>query len=240
MEDEELVRQAANACYASGAEIWSPSDRWNEVKRRGIEAFAIEVLKDLRSDARVLNAGSGSHKYEWMPPQAVNLDRFAAQVMQLPNPVVGDLEDLPFGAEEFDAVICVGSVLNYTSAMEAIAELSRVLKPGAALVLHFEASDSAEHLGTSIWRAPAAPLQTMNNGRPDLVWVYSRSFIRRALKRYSIEIERQQGFHIASAALLRLGISQQAAAGAAYLDRFFAAFSFLADDFILMGRKSSG
>ena len=83
-----------------------------------------------------------------------------------------------------------------------------------------------------------APLRTINNGQPDMVWVYSRAFVRRAITRNGIAIEREHGFHIASAGLLRLGVSQQAAAPAAKLDRLLRPFSFFADDAILIGRKS--
>ncbi|ATE62998.1 class I SAM-dependent methyltransferase [Rhizorhabdus dicambivorans] len=186
----------------------------------------------------VLNAGSGSHFYDWLPEQTINMDRFWLQAGKLPRAVAADIESLPFRSASFDVVICVGSVLNYASAMEAIAELSRVLKPGGLLILHYETSDSAEHVGTSRWKRPAAPLGTVNNGKSDMIWIYSRSFIRRILKQFHITIDQEQGFHIASAALLRLGMSQDRAARAASADNYLRFASSLADDIILAGRKS--
>lgn len=236
----EDIRRSAQERYASGNAVWTPSDRWNSVKREGIDRFCKQVLANLSPEAAVLNAGAGSHRYDWLPDNAVNMDRFAEQIRQLPNPVVGDIEDMPFEAGSFDVVICVGPVLNYTSAMEAISELARVLKPRGQLVLHYEASDSAEHLLTERWRQDAAPLHTFNNGNPDMVWIYSRSFISRALRRNGIKIEQEEGFHIASAALLRLGVQPNRAASAARLDRLLSPFSMFADDVILAGRKAAG
>lgn len=138
------IRHAAQERYASGGAVWSQSDKWNWIKKASIESFCRSALEDFPSGAAVLNAGAGSQLYDWMPDQAVNLDRFAEQVCQLPNPVVAELEALPFEAAAFDLVVCVGPVLNYTSALEAISEMCRVLRPGGRLILHYESSDSAE------------------------------------------------------------------------------------------------
>lgn len=237
--DGDEIRRSASARYAAGDQIWSSSDKWNTWKRRGIERYCRQELKVAAPHAAILNAGSGSHRYQWLPDRAVNLDRFPAQVMHLPNPVVGELEALPFDDAAFDLVVCVGSVLNYASAIEAIAELARVLKPGGMLVLHYETSNSAEHFGTKLWGRDVAPLRTINNGKPDMVWVYSRTFMRRAITRNGIAIVREQGFHIGSAVLLRMGLSQQLAAPAAGLDRLLKPLAMFADDVILTGRKSS-
>lgn len=233
------IRDAAQERYASGSAVWSQSDKWNWIKRAGIESFCRSALEDLPSDAAVLNAGAGSQLYDWMPDQAINLDRFAEQVRQLPNPVVAELEALPFEAAAFDLIVCVGPVLNYTSALEAISEMCRVLRPGGHLILHYESSDSAEHLLTRLWRRDVALLHTFNNGTPDKVWVYSHGFIHRALKRNGVHIERQSGFHIASAALLRLGFAPDIAAKGAKLDSLLRPLAFLADDIILVGRKDA-
>lgn len=235
--DDDAVRHAASKRYASGDAIWSPLDKWNAFKRAGIERFCRSALGGLPPTLSVLNAGSGSTLYSWMPEHAVNLDRFSSQVSKLPNPIVGDLEALPFKTGSFDVIVCVGPVLNYASALEAISEMAGVLKPAGRLILHYETSDSAEHLLTPLWKRDVAPLHTLNNGSSDLVWIYSRRFIRRTLSRNGIRIERRHGFHIASAALLRLGFDQHTAAGAAAYDRLLRPFAFLADDVILVGRK---
>jgi SAM-dependent methyltransferase len=240
VEHDDAIRNSAHERYAAGSEIWPTWDRWNSWKRDSISSFCQTVLEHFPADLAILNAGSGSHRYEWMPAHTVNLDRFAAQVYQLPNPVVGEVEHLPFADSTFDLVICVGSVINYASAMEAVMELARVLRPGGQLILHFETTDSAEHFGKPIWRRDVAPLRTFNNGEPDMIWVYSRGFIRRTLSRVQIEIQREVGFHIASAALLRLGCQPGLAARSALLDRGLKFLSAWSDDVILVGRKVAG
>jgi SAM-dependent methyltransferase len=238
--DGEQIRRSASARYAAGDVIWPSWDKWNAHKRREIERFCRIALEAIPIRASILNAGAGSHRYDWMPDRAVNLDRFPAQVLHLPNPIVGVLEALPFDDAAFDVIVCVGSVLNYASVLEAISELARVLKPDGLLILHYETSDSAEHFGTPIWRRDVAPLRTVNNGEADMVWVYSRGFVRRTLARNGIAIGREEGFHIASAGLLRFGFTQQAAAAAAMLDRILTPLSVFADDVILTGRKYVG
>lgn len=237
---EEEVRSSARRLYASGQPIWDQADRWNARKVREISRFCSEIVRSsVAEDSRVLNAGAGSHRYEWMPAQALWTDRFAAQLAGRPDAVVADLENLPFQDESFDIVICVGSVLNYVSAIEALTELCRVLSKGGRLILHFETSDSLEHLFTKRWRAPVAPLHTVNSGRPDLVWIYSRAFVGRILKGLGMTIEKEHSFHIASAALLRLGVPQQLAALAQSFDVVLRPLGSGADDIILTARKGA-
>lgn len=235
----EDVRRSAEQLYGEGQPIWDPNDHWNARKVREIDRFCARHLPGLvRRNARVLNAGSGSHTYPWMPTEAVFVDKFAAQIRGRQNAVVADIERLPFEDGTFDLVICVGSVLNYASAIEALTELARVMAAGARLVLHFETSSSLEHLFTARWRAPVALLRTINSGRPDTIWVYSQAFVRRNLRRLGLEIERQHAFHICSSALLRLGLPQRIAAYAQMLDGIVRPLPSLADDIILIARKN--
>jgi len=235
---ENDVRTSAGRLYEEGQAIWDPADRWNVRKVREIDRFCRGLMPQLVADnLRVLNAGAGSHRYEWMPSQAIYVDRFPAQLRGNPNGVVADLVDLPFEDGAFDLTVCVGSVLNYVSALEALSELCRVLSDGGHLILHFETSDSLEHLLTSRWHAPAAPLKTINSGRPDIIWVYSQAFIKRALTNLGMKIEKMKSFHIASAALLRLGLPQQVAALAQPLDVVLRPLGIGADDVILLAQK---
>lgn len=235
----EEVRRSAEQLYGEGQPIWDPDDHWNARKLREIDRFCARHFPNLASEnARVLNAGSGSHTYLWMPPEAVFVDKFAAQLNGRQKAVVADIEALPFEDRSFDLVICVGSVLNYVSAIEALAELTRVMAAGARLVLHFETSNSLDHLFTTRWRAPVAPLRTINSGRADTIWIYSHAFVGRTLRHLGLEIERRHAFHICSAALLRLGLPQQIAAYGQKLDWIMRPLRSVADDIILIARKN--
>jgi MPBQ/MSBQ methyltransferase len=53
--------------------------------------------------------------------------------------VCGDLGRLPYGEATFDAVVCAGSTLDFVDEPgQAVAEISRVMRPGARLLLEYE------------------------------------------------------------------------------------------------------
>ena len=53
--------------------------------------------------------------------------------------VRGDLSALPYGDASFDAVVCAGSTLNFVDEPGwAVAEIARVMRPGARLLLEYE------------------------------------------------------------------------------------------------------
>jgi SAM-dependent methyltransferase len=236
--ERERIRRSASSHYADGGPIWLPDDAWNDAKRLKIDAFCrAHFAAVVSADAIVLNAGAGSTNYEWIPPQTIGLDRFHRQIAGTENGVVGDVEMLPFRDSVFDVVVCVGSVLNYVSAIEALSELCRVLRLGGFLFLHFESSDSLEHIGSGRWRSDVALLPTINNGRPDVVWIYSRRFILRSLQQLGFRLADWEGFHVASAALLRLGASQGVAARAHRVDRWLGPLQRFGDDVILLAEK---
>jgi len=91
---------------------------------------------------------------------------------------------------------------------------------------------------TPEWRADVALQRTLNNGHEDTLWIYSREFIWRNLRRFGFRVIEWRGFHIASAALLRTGVSQSRAAAAQRLDPILRPFERLADDIILMAQKA--
>jgi len=84
---------------------------------------------------RILDIGCGQKPYE-----GVALDRVTARIGfdVEANPsadVHGDATSLPFGANEFDTVLCT-QVLEHVAEPQAVfKEVSRVLKPGGLLIL---------------------------------------------------------------------------------------------------------
>jgi SAM-dependent methyltransferase len=232
-----LVRRSASTLYADGQEIWHEGDEWNRHKRKSIEEFILRTIDSGTTARRVLDVGCGSSKYEWMQHDRVSADRFYQQVDRKTRAIVCDLERLPFKDGSFDLTFCIGSVLNYTSAIESIAELSRVTARCGRLYLHFETSSSCEHLGRASWNAPVHLNETINASRPDTIWVYSPSFIFRSLENMNFRVIQQMRFHILSAVLLRLGFGQARAARAGKFDRCLGALAMLADDVIVLAEK---
>lgn len=239
--DARLVRLSASRLYGDGQPIWDPEDRWNQHKRAEIDRFCRGFRDKLAAADRVLDAGCGNEPYDWLPVQTVSLDRFWRQVEGRPQGVVGDLRQLPFADGAFTFAVCVASVLNYVDPIAAIAELARVVEVRGRLLLHFETSTSFEHIGEEHWGRPATRIDTINAGRPDSIWVYQPAFIFRALEAVGFRIRLKRRFHIVSAAGLRLGLSQQAAARWALADRLATPLGAFADDVILLAeRRAAG
>ena len=237
--DDALVRGSAGRLYGEGQPVWSAQDRWNTAKRKNVDRFARRfAVPYLDHATRVLDAGSGNQPYDWVPADAISLDRFSDQVKGLRIPVAGDLQQLPFRAGTFDFVVCVGPVINYTSAAESIAELSRVTVAGGHLLLHFESSTSFEFLGTKHWGRLATRVETINGGRTDTVWVYRPTYIRQLLQQHGFREVETRRFHILSALGVRVGLSQDRSAPASALDGWAAPLAGMADDVILVAEKS--
>ncbi|WP_322515524.1 class I SAM-dependent methyltransferase [Rhodopseudomonas palustris] len=233
--DKILVRQSAERLYQEGQPIWSPDDRWNVYKRSRISKFATMLAKPIIDAApRILDAGCGSEPYSWLPERTVSFDKFHGQIKGRSSPVAGDLERLPFGDRTFDLVVCVASVLNYVSAAEAIQELSRVVRPGGHLLIHYETSTSFEHLFSSRWGKPVVRIDTINNGEDDTLWVYNPNYINALLGANGFRIVKDDHFHILSALALRFGLKQGPAAFFASADRFVGAAWMFSDDVITL------
>jgi SAM-dependent methyltransferase len=234
------IRLSAEALYADGQVIWDRDDLWNQRKRAGIEAFVVRRCLPIVSAARLtLNAGSGGERYSWMPRDSINSDLFFEQVRNLPRAVVGDVCSLPFANETFDLSVCVGSVLNYASLLEAIGELSRSLKRGGHLILHYESSNSFEQWFLRNWNASVARITTVNGGRLDKIWIYSPRFVIGALRSFGLIVREKNSFHIASAIASRLGVGQNKAAKFGKYDAVLKFLGGAADDQIILAEKVS-
>jgi SAM-dependent methyltransferase len=235
--ERSVIRRSAGNLYGRGQVIWFKDDRWNRHKRKRIEQFILGTTS-LREEIRTaLDVGSGNSLYAWMPTDVVSADFYHGQVAGKRRAVVCDLEMLPFRDDSFELVFCIGSVLNYVSALEALHELSRVTRTGGRLFLHFETSSSFEQFGRSSWNAPIRFSNTLNSSRLDHIWIYSPAFIYGALKAARFQIIKRDRFHILSALLTRVGISQNRAAWAAMLDRLFSWLGLFADDVIVLAEK---
>lgn len=235
-EDEQAVRESAAQLYADGQIIWHEDDAWNAHKRDCIDRFCAESLIGTQY-RRSLDIGAGRHPYAWMPPNTIHTDRFHQQVRHHSRAVAADAEALPFVNGYFDLAVCVGAVLNYVSAIECLAEIARVTRRGGHLLLHFESSTSAEHIGSRRWGASAARLPTINASRPDNIWIYRPGFIYAQLRGVGFRILRRSSFHIASAVGLKLGLSQPRAARWARFDRMMGFGDLFADDVILLAER---
>jgi SAM-dependent methyltransferase len=233
-----LIRRSAARLYGKINSNWPQNDRWNEYKHQETQRFILRTGSViLQSSKRALDAGAGDSVYEWMPPNCVSLDRHLKQLGQKNNAVVGDAERMPFSDGSFDLVICIGSVLNYVSAAEALNEFARITSRGGYIFLHFETSTSFEHIFKSAWGASVHLNKTTNASRTDFVWVYSPKYILSLLTALRFNVIKSSRFHVISALLCRLGIPQRHAHHFARLDRMAPFLHHFSDDVVILAQK---
>ena len=193
--------------------------------------------KILQSAKHILDAGAGDSSYDWMPPTCISLDRHHPQISRKLNAVVADVEQMPFSDGYFDLLVCIGSVLNYASAAEALNEFARVTASGGYIYLHFETSTSFEHLFKPAWGASVYLTKTTNAARTDYVWVYSPKYILALLAGLKFRIIQSARFHTLSVLFCRFGISQTHAHRLARFDRAAAPLSYFSDDVVILAQK---
>lgn len=119
--------------YTSLKSTWPDHSYWYNYTHMRIIRFISKMLTSrLDSMSYYLNAGSGGSVYK-LPGICQHVDIAENLICGLDNYTVASIENLPFPDEQFDATICVGSVINYCDVVKSIAELSRTLKKQAIL-----------------------------------------------------------------------------------------------------------
>ena len=122
-----------------------------------------------RKDVIVLNAGSGGSDYG-IPVSMTHYDLMALPSIPSGKFIQGDVEQMPFSDGSFNAVLCVGSVLNYCDPTRCLSEISRVLAPGGFAILEYERSGSAEYIWQRGFASSAARFVTFFGRESTHVW----------------------------------------------------------------------
>jgi ubiquinone/menaquinone biosynthesis C-methylase UbiE len=115
-----------------------------------VHARVIDALAGQRRNLRILDVSTGScnslYKHGWMTLDAsyTAIDLSTTMLTQgqdlmaqrgiAVDLVLGDALDLPFQSESFDVVLNYGAINGMTDPGRALAEMSRVAKPGALLL----------------------------------------------------------------------------------------------------------
>ena len=116
--DEEKIKDF----YNSVDNVWGNNDPWHDYSRSFISIYIGK--KDIFKDSIVLNAGSAGNTYTIDCKNMYHVDIAEEKIKNAKNAFVASVENLPFEDNYFDNIICVGSVLNYCDAFNAISELS--------------------------------------------------------------------------------------------------------------------
>ena len=211
--DEEKIKDF----YNSIDNVWGNNDPWHDYSQSVISMYIGK--KGIFKDSIVLNAGSAGNTYNIDCKNMYHVDIAEEKIKNAKNAVVATIENLPFENNFFDNIICVGSVLNYCDAFNAISELSRVLKPNGNLIIEFESSWGYEYINTESYKQDACIITTEYIEAQHRQWLYSHKYIFKILSSYNLKIIQKKSFHIADGLLSRICSDQTAVKYTKILDK---------------------
>lgn len=184
-------------------EIWAADDVWHTYSHHVLDCYINRHMK-LFENTIVLNAGSGGNDYGISCQEMFHVDIAEEKIKNCKNYTVSTIEKLPFANESFDNIICVGSVLNYCDAIQAISELSRVLKKSGKIILEFESSWGYEYLNTKEYKADITVITLEYMHEQHTQWLFSPKYIYNILKQYNLRIIEQTPYHILDGLLSKI------------------------------------
>lgn len=204
--------------YNKVPEIWAKNDLWHLWSRSQIQKYLDKTHFSQKSV--ILNAGSGGNSYNISCKKMIHLDIAEQKLKGIENAVVGSLEKMPFQSNTFDGIVCVGSVINYCDAAAAIADMSRVAKRGAILILEFESSAGFEYRSCTEYGQSAVVVTVQFQGSAHTQWLYSLLHIKLLLKAYSFSIQDIFPYHICSSLALSFNKDENRSYKMARFDMF--------------------
>jgi ubiquinone/menaquinone biosynthesis C-methylase UbiE len=106
----------------------------------------------------------------------ISVDLFTTPLRSQKLSVCANIQVLPFKADTFGCVVCVGEVLAYCDPAQAISELARVLASSGLLICDFGSTTSARYAFTHLYGRAADIVTDHYNGSPEKIWVYSPQY----------------------------------------------------------------
>lgn len=214
------IEEAAKENYTQ-SEPWPNNDIWHTCTYNILNKYVQKYLDELHlsSSQVILNAGCGKTTYK-TPCTIIYMDIIEDYVNMFEKYLIASVEKIPMPDSSVDCIICVGSVINYADVQKAIAEFSRILKPGGTLILEFERSNSAEFLFTKKYAKTVFVQKYQYNNQIHYLWMYSEKFLIQLADYYSFICKRQYRFHILSSLLYRFGVSEKRSAKYSKFDDF--------------------
>lgn len=173
--------------------VWS-DDAWHNYSRNFIYEYIQKHCGFLEN--RVLNAGSAGNTYDIVCDEMYHIDVAENKLKNVKNAICANIENIPFNNQEFNSIICVGSVINYCDAISAIKEFSRVVINGGYLILEFESSAGFEYLNSPCFNQDAYIIETSYIETSHTQWLYSPRYIYNILSNESFKVVDKKIFHI--------------------------------------------
>ena len=233
-----MNNESTHDIYSQMSHVWPENDRWYNYTHNYILSFIEKYLSPKLTHSSIyLNAGSGGSEYN-LCGVCHHVDIAENLICKFEHFTVASIENMPFDSETFDAVICVGSVLNYCDAVASIREISRVMQPGGYLVLEFERSNTGELLLTSEYGRVSTKQQYDYMGHTHTLWLYSEKMIEHLLDECGLSIEVRKRYHCLSSLVNRITHKEESSGKYAKYDKLIKPLSyFLAHNTICLCKK---
>ena len=139
--------------YNNIESVWDEKDPWHQYSKSFIQEKI--SLINWGSYSRILNAGSAGNAYGIDENKTIHVDIAEAKIAGKNNAYVASVESMPFKDNYFDAIICVGSVINYCDLVTTIKEFARVLNNEGILILEYESSFGFEYYNEDYYMSNA-------------------------------------------------------------------------------------
>ena len=233
-----MVNEKTKEIYSSMNSVWPENNRWyNYTHSTIIDFIESNLLNKLNSQSLYLNAGSGGSIYN-LSGKCFHVDIAENLIKSFPYHYVASIENLPFSNSTFDATICVGSVINYCSALESITELSRTLKRGGYLIIEFERSNTAELWFNKAYSKKITMQRYEYLNHTHTLWLYEEKYMRKLLEKSGLRVIKYKRFHNFSALINRITHQEEMSGKFSKYDRIFSPISyFMAHNIIMICRK---
>lgn len=216
---EKSIQRHALKNYETGTS-WPAGSPWYHIVQKQLDLHSRDFIRRCtKKRDRILIAGCGTKRYHLPGRKVIYMDLVGKLVEDCRFSIVGSIEKIPLKDASIDAVICVGSVLNYVSAVKTLSEFQRILRPGGKLLLEFENAKSFEFIPNGNYKKPCFWQSFDYNGQQHPQWTYSEQYIRSILKEKKLHITKRIPFHILSSMALGFGFDVDQVAFLAYADR---------------------
>jgi SAM-dependent methyltransferase len=202
--------------------IWAADDPWHmRVSRRYDQEIHVFLDEYNNKDRTIVNIGSGDKVYT-TNAFLINIDISEKFLGIHSNPICASANALPLKAGASDAVICIGSVINYCDAIEVISEISRILKPGGKALVEFESSESFEYYGSAHFGKISTIVNTKYGNADERIWLYKPSYIKEIASAVDMQILSTVRIHTLTSIVYRIIKNERISSAFCVFDRVVA------------------
>lgn len=197
--------------------VWTNVDRWHRLTERRVASLLRRMVVNFSSvPAIVANLGSGGKAFGIPGDYHIHFDLVHARLVNRLG-ILANVEHLPLRDSSVDLAVCIGSVINHGNGRQMIAEIARILRPGALVALEFDCADGL-HNGWHSNPKDSVLVNTFFNGQMLTLLEYTRAYVEGELEARGLVIEYRHSFHILSSLLLRFHVPPVLASAFIYLD----------------------